>query len=127
MTLQEFEPLADHLPITASEAVARDFIWFSLGVARKYETDNLHKATIISAQNTMADRFMPEGGGDVIDAQPDPTGDFPSHQRLRSIARVKSALNQAKQPNLRIRSDCCPSPFRLLSKQKRGRNVRKFI
>jgi hypothetical protein len=44
-------------------------------------------------------RVMPEGGGDVIDAQPDPTDDFSSHQRLRSIARVQSALNQAKQPN----------------------------
>ncbi|KIN74245.1 hypothetical protein [Sulfitobacter guttiformis] len=44
-------------------------------------------------------RIMPEGGGDVIDSQPYPTSDLSAHQRLRSIARVKTALNQAKQPN----------------------------
>jgi hypothetical protein len=43
--------------------------------------------------------IVPEGGGDVIDAQPDPTDDFSAHQRLRSMARVQNALDQAKQPN----------------------------
>jgi hypothetical protein len=39
-------------------------------------------------------RIMPEGGGDVIDAQPYPTSDISAHQRLRSIKRVQNAIDQ---------------------------------
>ncbi len=54
------------------------------------------RAVATQAFEALGWQIVPEGGGDVIDAQPDPTGDFSSHRRLRSIARVKSALYQAK-------------------------------
>ncbi|WP_299561992.1 hypothetical protein [uncultured Sulfitobacter sp.] len=52
------------------------------------------RAVATQAFKALGWQIVPEGGGDVIDAQPDPTGDFSAHQRLRSIARVRNALDQ---------------------------------
>jgi hypothetical protein len=57
------------------------------------------RATATRALGALGWRIEPEGGGDVVDTQPYSTSDVSAHQRLRSIARVQNALDQAKQRN----------------------------
>jgi hypothetical protein len=50
------------------------------------------RATATLALEALGWRIEPEGGGDVIDAQPNSTQDISAHERLRAIARVEAVL-----------------------------------
>lgn len=54
------------------------------------------RATATLALEALGWRIKQEGGGDVIDAQPNLTKDLSAHERLRAIGRVRNALNQKK-------------------------------
>jgi hypothetical protein len=57
------------------------------------------RAAATEALKALGWRIAPGGGGDVIDAQPGPTGELSAHQRLRAIGRVENALDQEKRPD----------------------------
>jgi hypothetical protein len=54
------------------------------------------RATASQALEVLGWRIIPDGGGDVIDAQPDSTRDLSAHERLRAIGRVEYAIDQGK-------------------------------
>ena len=55
------------------------------------------RATATQALEALGWLIVSEGGGDVIDAKPDPTRELSAHEKLRAIARLKNVFDQVKR------------------------------